>query len=79
MAGKLMQAIQYFDYGGGIAGLRHVESPVPDPKDDEVLMEVEAHRHVGGLIKVGQAVTQGLHRLGQSGPVATLRRSFPSL
>ncbi|GAB2298071.1 hypothetical protein Dimus_032146 [Dionaea muscipula] len=42
MAGKLMQAIQYFGYGGGAAGLKHVEIPVPVPNADEVLIKVEA-------------------------------------
>ncbi|GAB2226317.1 hypothetical protein Droror1_Dr00022119 [Drosera rotundifolia] len=42
MAGKLMQAIQYSSYGGGAAGLKHVEVPVPDPKANEVLIKVEA-------------------------------------
>ncbi|GMH02477.1 hypothetical protein Nepgr_004316 [Nepenthes gracilis] len=42
MAGKLMRAIQYFGYGVGVAGLKHVEILVPDPKADEVLVKVEA-------------------------------------
>ncbi|PKI32350.1 chloroplast envelope quinone oxidoreductase homolog [Punica granatum] len=42
MAGKLMHAVQYESYGGGAAGLKHVEVPVPAPKKDEVLLKVEA-------------------------------------
>ncbi|GAB4830295.1 hypothetical protein Ancab_019932 [Ancistrocladus abbreviatus] len=42
MAGKLMRAIQYFGYGGGAAGLKHVEVPIPEPNADEVLVKVEA-------------------------------------
>ncbi|KAJ9169805.1 hypothetical protein P3X46_017956 [Hevea brasiliensis] len=42
MAGKLMHAVQYDSYGGGAAGLKHVEVPVPTPKKDEVLIKLEA-------------------------------------
>ncbi|OAY34823.1 chloroplast envelope quinone oxidoreductase homolog [Manihot esculenta] len=42
MAGKLMHALQYDRYGGGAAGLKHVEVPVPAPKKDEVLLKIEA-------------------------------------
>ncbi|KAH7836975.1 hypothetical protein Vadar_008062 [Vaccinium darrowii] len=42
MAGKLMHAVQYDCYGGGSAGLKHVEVPVPAPQKDEVLLKVEA-------------------------------------
>ncbi|XP_028801606.1 chloroplast envelope quinone oxidoreductase homolog [Neltuma alba] len=42
MATKLMQAIQYDSYGGGPAGLKHVEIPVPTPNQNEVLLKVEA-------------------------------------
>ncbi|XP_028801607.1 chloroplast envelope quinone oxidoreductase homolog [Neltuma alba] len=42
MATKLMQAIQYDRYGGGPAGLKHVEIPVPTPNKNEVLVKVEA-------------------------------------
>ncbi|KAK4256297.1 hypothetical protein QN277_009182 [Acacia crassicarpa] len=42
MATKLMQAIQYDRYGGGPAGLKHVEIPVPTPNKNEVLLKVEA-------------------------------------
>ncbi|KAH7864256.1 hypothetical protein Vadar_027541 [Vaccinium darrowii] len=41
-AGKLMHAVQYDTYGGGSAGLKHVEVPVPAPKQDEVLIKLEA-------------------------------------
>ncbi|XP_010450880.1 PREDICTED: putative quinone-oxidoreductase homolog, chloroplastic [Camelina sativa] len=42
MAGKLMQALQYDSYGGGAAGLKHVQVPVPSPRHNEVLLKVEA-------------------------------------
>ncbi|KAI9084665.1 hypothetical protein K1719_033309 [Acacia pycnantha] len=42
MATKLMQAIQFDSYGGGPAGLKHVEIPVPTPNKNEVLLKVEA-------------------------------------
>ncbi|XP_043708758.1 chloroplast envelope quinone oxidoreductase homolog [Telopea speciosissima] len=42
MAGKVMNAVQFNGYGGGVAGLKHVEIPVPAPKKDEVLVKVEA-------------------------------------
>ncbi|KAG5567223.1 hypothetical protein RHGRI_002697 [Rhododendron griersonianum] len=42
MAGKLMHAVQYNSYGGGPAGLKHVELPVPAQKEDEVLLKIEA-------------------------------------
>ncbi|KAG6790083.1 hypothetical protein POTOM_006229 [Populus tomentosa] len=42
MAGKLMHAVQYSSYGGGAAGLKHVEVPVPSAKRDEVLLKLEA-------------------------------------
>ncbi|EEF31289.1 conserved hypothetical protein [Ricinus communis] len=42
MAAKLMHAVQYDKYGGGAAGLKHVEVPVPSPKKDEILLKLEA-------------------------------------
>ncbi|KAG8640376.1 chloroplast envelope quinone oxidoreductase homolog [Manihot esculenta] len=42
MAGKLMHAVQYNEYGGGAAGLKHVEVPVPTPQKDEILLKLEA-------------------------------------
>eukprot|EP00262_Sarcandra_glabra_P018635 TRINITY_DN676_c0_g1_i11.p1 TRINITY_DN676_c0_g1~~TRINITY_DN676_c0_g1_i11.p1 ORF type:complete len:333 (-),score=55.12 TRINITY_DN676_c0_g1_i11:32-1030(-) len=42
MAGKVMHAVCYESYGGGPAGIKHVEIPVPTPKKDEVLVKVEA-------------------------------------
>ncbi|KFK38786.1 hypothetical protein AALP_AA3G160400 [Arabis alpina] len=42
MAGKLMHALQYDSYGGGVAGLKHVQVPVPSPKNNEVLLKLEA-------------------------------------
>ncbi|XP_072971393.1 chloroplast envelope quinone oxidoreductase homolog [Typha angustifolia] len=42
MAAKVMRAVQYDRYGGGAAGLKHVEVPIPSPKKDEVLLKLEA-------------------------------------
>ncbi|KAL3616316.1 hypothetical protein CASFOL_039706 [Castilleja foliolosa] len=42
MAGKLMHAVLYEGYGGGAAGLKHVEVPVPTPSKGEVLLKLEA-------------------------------------
>ncbi|KAF3947070.1 hypothetical protein CMV_026746 [Castanea mollissima] len=42
MARKLMHAVQYFGYGGGTSGLKHVEVPVPIPKKDELVLKLEA-------------------------------------
>ncbi|XVF21326.1 hypothetical protein REPUB_Repub12eG0081400 [Reevesia pubescens] len=42
MAENLMHAVQYSSYGGGAAGLKHVEVPIPSPKKDEVLLKLEA-------------------------------------
>ncbi|KAG5017796.1 hypothetical protein JHK85_023932 [Glycine max] len=42
MGKKLMHAVQYDSYGGGPAGLKHVEVPLPTPSKDEVLIKVEA-------------------------------------
>ncbi|KAJ6423973.1 hypothetical protein OIU84_024866 [Salix udensis] len=42
MAGKLMHAVQYSSYGGGAAGLKHVEVPVTCAKGDEILLKLEA-------------------------------------
>ncbi|KAG6576000.1 Quinone-oxidoreductase-like, chloroplastic, partial [Cucurbita argyrosperma subsp. sororia] len=39
---RLMKAVRYEAYGGGSAALKHVEVPIPGPKDDEVLLKVEA-------------------------------------
>nr|CAD1839124.1 unnamed protein product [Ananas comosus var. bracteatus] len=42
MASKTMRAVQYDKYGGGAAGLKHVEVPIPSPKKDKVLLKLEA-------------------------------------
>ncbi|TKY68052.1 putative quinone-oxidoreductase-like [Spatholobus suberectus] len=42
MARNLMHAVQYDAYGGGPAGLKHVEVGVPSLKTNEVLLKVEA-------------------------------------
>ncbi|XP_060180214.1 chloroplast envelope quinone oxidoreductase homolog [Lycium barbarum] len=42
MARKLMRAVQYDSYGGGAAGLKHVEVPIPTPSKDEILLKLEA-------------------------------------
>ncbi|KAK7339113.1 hypothetical protein VNO77_19757 [Canavalia gladiata] len=40
--GTLMHAVQYNSYGGGHAGLKHVEVPLPTPSKDEALIKLEA-------------------------------------
>ncbi|KAJ3681222.1 hypothetical protein LUZ60_015711 [Juncus effusus] len=42
MASNIMRAVQYEKYGGGAAGLKHVEVPIPVPKKDEILIKTEA-------------------------------------
>ncbi|KAJ0809766.1 putative NADPH:quinone reductase [Helianthus annuus] len=42
MTRKVMHAVWYTGYGGGAAGLKHVEIPIPSPCKDEILMKVEA-------------------------------------
>ncbi|XP_039126254.1 chloroplast envelope quinone oxidoreductase homolog [Dioscorea cayenensis subsp. rotundata] len=42
MASKIMRAVWYDSYGGGAAGLKHVEVPIPSPKKDQILLKVEA-------------------------------------
>ncbi|KAM7521863.1 hypothetical protein LguiA_011765 [Lonicera macranthoides] len=42
MGEKLMHAVRYDSYGGGPAGLKHVEIPLPIPSKDEVLLKLEA-------------------------------------
>ncbi|KAL7601396.1 hypothetical protein Lser_V15G26966 [Lactuca serriola] len=42
MAGKLMKAVWYDSYGGGSAGLKHVEIPIPSPGVNEILLKIEA-------------------------------------
>ncbi|KAK4573728.1 hypothetical protein RGQ29_031609 [Quercus rubra] len=42
MAGKLMKAVQYNGYGKGPDGLQHAEVPIPTPKNNEVLLKLEA-------------------------------------
>ncbi|XP_042018193.1 chloroplast envelope quinone oxidoreductase homolog [Salvia splendens] len=42
MAGKVMHAVQFESYGGGAAGLKHVEVPIPTPSKGEVLLKFEA-------------------------------------
>ncbi|KAK1586264.1 hypothetical protein Q3G72_000623 [Acer saccharum] len=37
-----MHAVQYERYGGGAAGLKHVDLPIPTPNKDEVLVKLEA-------------------------------------
>ncbi|TVU08846.1 hypothetical protein EJB05_42262 [Eragrostis curvula] len=39
---KTMRALQYNKYGGGAESLKHVEVPIPSPKNDEVLLKMEA-------------------------------------
>ncbi|KAB2634346.1 quinone-oxidoreductase-like protein [Pyrus ussuriensis x Pyrus communis] len=42
VAPKLMHAVQYNCYGGGASGLKHVSTPIPAPKRDEVCLKLEA-------------------------------------
>ncbi|XP_015892387.3 chloroplast envelope quinone oxidoreductase homolog [Ziziphus jujuba] len=42
MAEKLMHAVQYSGYGGGPSGLKHVEVPIPNLNNDDILLKVEA-------------------------------------
>ncbi|OMO66027.1 Alcohol dehydrogenase superfamily, zinc-type [Corchorus capsularis] len=42
MAENMMHAVQYSSYGKGVAGLKHVEVPIPRAKKGEVLLKVEA-------------------------------------
>ncbi|KAF9602665.1 hypothetical protein IFM89_030553 [Coptis chinensis] len=42
MAGKLMHAVRFDSFGGGVPGLKHVDVPVPVPKKDEVLLRLDA-------------------------------------
>lgn len=37
-----MNAVQYDGYGGGAAALKHVKVPIPTPKQNELLLKVEA-------------------------------------
>ncbi|KAL5718200.1 hypothetical protein ACHQM5_011132 [Ranunculus cassubicifolius] len=39
---KIMKAVCFDKYGGGAAGLKHVEVPIPGPKNGEVLLKLEA-------------------------------------
>ncbi|KAJ0051606.1 hypothetical protein Pint_01488 [Pistacia integerrima] len=39
---RTTHALHYDTYGGGTAGLKHVDVPVPSPKKDEVLLKLEA-------------------------------------
>uniref|UniRef100_A0A5B6ZZP1 Enoyl reductase (ER) domain-containing protein n=1 Tax=Davidia involucrata TaxID=16924 RepID=A0A5B6ZZP1_DAVIN len=59
MAGKLMHAVRYDCYGGGPAGLKHVEVPVPTPTKDEVLLKVEA----ASINPVDWKIQKGMLRL----------------
>ncbi|PIM99968.1 Zinc-binding oxidoreductase [Handroanthus impetiginosus] len=42
MARRLMHALVYDGYVGGVVGLKHVDIPIPSPSKDEVLIKVEA-------------------------------------
>ncbi|KAK4775523.1 hypothetical protein SAY87_023484 [Trapa incisa] len=68
MARNLMHAVQYESYGGGAAGLKHVEVPVPTPKNSEVLLKLEAT----SLNPVDWKVQKGLLR-------PFLPRKFPHI
>ncbi|KAL5201699.1 hypothetical protein ABZP36_036053 [Zizania latifolia] len=55
---KTMRAVQYDRYGGGAEGLKHVEVPVPAPKDGEVLIKMEA----AGINPIDWKVQKGMLR-----------------
>ncbi|XP_043721449.1 chloroplast envelope quinone oxidoreductase homolog [Telopea speciosissima] len=59
MAGKVMNAVQFDGFGGGAAGLKHVEVPVPAPKKDEVLLKLEAR----SLNPIDWKIQEGMLRL----------------
>ncbi|GJN03211.1 hypothetical protein PR202_ga20628 [Eleusine coracana subsp. coracana] len=61
-----MRAVQYDAYGGGAAGLKHVEVPVPSPKKNELLLKLEA----AAINPVDWKLQQGLLR-------PLLPRKFP--
>ncbi|KDP45284.1 hypothetical protein JCGZ_15149 [Jatropha curcas] len=58
MARRLMHAVQHDGYGGGAAGLKHVEVPVPTPKKDEVLLKLDAT----SLNPIDWKIQQGVFR-----------------
>lgn len=66
MAGKFMQAVWYTSYGGGSAGLKHVEIPIPAPGNNEILMKIEA----ASINPIDWKIQKGLAR-----PI--LPRKFP--
>ncbi|KAK3017472.1 LOW QUALITY PROTEIN: hypothetical protein RJ639_006422 [Escallonia herrerae] len=68
MSGKLMHAVWYDSYGGGSAGLKHVEVPAPTPSKDEVLLKIEA----ASLNPVDWKTQEGMFR-------PLLPRKFPHL
>ncbi|CAI0426424.1 unnamed protein product, partial [Linum tenue] len=67
-SGKLMRAVQYASCGGGAAGLKHAEVPIPTPAKDEVLIKLEAV----SINPVNWKVQKGIMR-----PV--LPRKFPRI
>ncbi|THG17382.1 hypothetical protein TEA_018730 [Camellia sinensis var. sinensis] len=58
MARKLMNAVQYDSFGGGVASLKHVEIPVPALKKGEILIKMEA----ASLNPVDLKIQKGLMR-----------------
>ncbi|XVF21328.1 hypothetical protein REPUB_Repub12eG0081600 [Reevesia pubescens] len=58
MAQNLMHALQYSSYGGGAAGLHHVEVPIPTPNQNEVLLKIEA----AGINPIDWKIQAGLLR-----------------
>lgn len=63
-----MRALQYSRYGGGVAGLKHVEVKIPDPNPDEVLIKLEA----ASLNSMDCKIQKGVAR-----PI--LPRKFPTI
>ncbi|KAM5562988.1 hypothetical protein ABKV19_017937 [Rosa sericea] len=60
VAAKLMHAVQYENYGGGLSGLKHVQVPIPSPKKNEVLLKLEAAGLNPGDCKIQKGIARPL-------------------
>ncbi|CAN6684832.1 unnamed protein product [Malus baccata var. baccata] len=58
MAAKLMHAVQYKSFGGGLSGLKHIEIPIPTLKKDEVLLKLEAASLNPGDFKIQKGLAR---------------------
>jgi NADPH:quinone reductase-like Zn-dependent oxidoreductase len=58
LAGKLMHAVRYEGYGGGAAGLKHAQVPIPIPNKEEILLKIEA----ASLNPVDWKIQKGMFR-----------------